>query len=367
MSNEIEVFLQKYKNLPEQGSQEWIEKRKYAIGGSEFAMIVNNKLADLISLKTNLSKIPDLLVMRWGNIFEELARHIAEHVFLCDIYEAGSIPSVHSDKKNYSMDGAGIVHFKDGKRVILFEFKCLYSRIPEHGKVYENYLPQILSGLSDIPIFDQCVYIEHVFRLCPMKNLSLEDKTMNEYFHSVKVDDYPFACGLMGIYYDCKKQIPELNDYEESYLDRLNNVSYIDFGSMRTKDDIGMFSFVTKMMKNKYFNTWLSPMELDAKKFTDEIEFIDENFKFRDLVTDHKKNLKQFKKWCDRKDYKCIGYIPWKLYDYNAVIVDKVPDYTLKYIDKIEKCMSIVESLNKISDIDERERKFREISPSLKI
>ena len=74
------------------------------------------------------------------------------------------------------MDGIAAVK----NYIILFEFKCPFSRIPD-DKIPIHYEYQVKAGLDTIPIADMGIYAEAVFRIStPSK---LHDNSYNTTFH----------------------------------------------------------------------------------------------------------------------------------------------------------------------------------------
>lgn len=171
-------FIEKWKDLPVQGTPEWFENRRYKIGGSEFAAYINRDpyktRRDMLNNKINPVMIENRYT-RWGNLFENSVREFTEKLFSTRIYETGSIPYLEYDDINqessekygfqYSPDGIGVVN--DGSnKIALFEFKCPASRILDN-KIPSYYIPQVKMGLSVLnDLVDFGIFCEFTIKVC---------------------------------------------------------------------------------------------------------------------------------------------------------------------------------------------------------
>src|SRR3989338_4815923 len=91
----IDQFINDNKYLPKQGSPEWLEERKYTIGGSEMSIIEGlnpyQSIKDLIKSKIGLTNFRGNTATNWGKLFEEVVKQFLELLFECPIYETGSV------------------------------------------------------------------------------------------------------------------------------------------------------------------------------------------------------------------------------------------------------------------------------------
>lgn len=175
-NKQIAEFIHKYKDLPTQGTPEWLAMRVNTIGGSELNQLIKAK-KQLIKSKadlepSNMSYLP----MIWGNVFEDTLRDIVTMLVKTEIYESSSIPSAVVVGKTFSMDGLGLVRYLTTSGtfnylITLFEFKCPYSREIKQGEIYPDYIPQVLSGMSDLEIPEIALYVEGQFRLSKFHEL----------------------------------------------------------------------------------------------------------------------------------------------------------------------------------------------------
>jgi hypothetical protein len=355
----IKEFLERWKHLPEQGSDEWKADRTFFIGGSE-AEMCETSLATLVAYKIGLKTMPVMLAMLWGNFFENIIRTVCEVVCGTRIYEAGSIPSDEVPTlKKYSMDGMGCTKFRlsNGRReykITLFEFKCLYSRIPVHGEIPKNYRPQVKGGMCDLSITEIALFVEGVFRLCNIDQLGynpLKNSTLIKKDH-INSKSKPFAYGVVGVYAD---SLPVDNPYAlEKLLAKMQAEKLPDYGLDEGFDYV-LLEYVFKCVREKKFETWYSPMCFDGKGAAEHTKLIElHGFKQPMLHTDIHAQVQGFVDWAAENDKILIGIVPWKLFDINMVTAEKEPGYTLAHKPQYEKAINIVRELMAITDPADR-------------
>ncbi len=184
----LHKFLDQYKHLPEQGSDAWKDQRMGRIGGSEVATLLKqNKYKSvnkLIMEKLNFDPFTGSVITYWGNVFEELIRLHSEQTFACQIMETGSIP-YNGGYLSYSPDGLSVVSASALRKylpvedlglvphkehLVLFEFKCPHSRIPDHS-IPDHYRPQITIGMNIIDIMEVGIFIQAVYRRCSFRDI----------------------------------------------------------------------------------------------------------------------------------------------------------------------------------------------------
>lgn len=353
----IAKFLEEWKHLPEQGSEQWVADRPLKVGGSELHSVQKN-MAQVVALKIGLKQIPTVLAMVWGNTFEPVIRNICSIITGTSIQEAGSIPSAEVPLyKNYSMDGMGTVVFRDtnGKpvrRITLFEFKCLYSRKPVPGEIPQTYQPQIKSGLCDLSIAEMGLFVEGVFRLCsaeqlgygPERNTTLLPKDW------VSKDTTPFAYGIVGVYAD---NLHLDNPFAIDYItNRISSERVPDYGR---ECDYSVLEYIMKCLREKRFQSWYSRICFDgdaASRCTPVIDL--HRFRKPQLQVDTQSELQNFVQWCKQEGKILIGILPWKIFHLNMVTVEKEPGYTLSHEPLLRECITHVRELLDIKDLAER-------------
>jgi hypothetical protein len=349
----VNEYIEKYKNEPKQQSPEWLAKRAKTVGGSELDTLINNKaefVARKIGLRGNFSGMATI----WGQVMEQVAREYLSMIYDCEILEASSLPSSQVVGKSYSPDGIGVALMDKISRIILFEIKCVFSRVLKKGKIYKPYIPQIMSGMCDIPIIEQGVYAEFVFKLCSVKSLTTnpylskreakaakfegDDLGINELFHSSSYDYFdnkPVAAGCMIFSVDEKTRLeclPVLNE-----LCKYEGKGVVDIGSQIDENVVyNLFALI----KHYEMDTQLY-MQLNNGNIDD---FVDKLGKWSNKckISHTAAGLKR------------LLILPFKLMDTNVVNVKKQDNYTLQYKDLIENALAIVDKLGKIKDIEER-------------
>jgi len=411
--NKLKHFIDKFKYLPEQGSERWLNERKISIGGSELYSLKKDK-KQIIRRKINLDTMVEALPMLWGTVLEDLTQFITSIICGCVILNApGSIPSCEVDGKTYSPDGLGFMRFacskvndKDTKCHVmlytLFEFKTLWSRFPEQDVVYKNYVDQVKSGLADLSLVQVGLYSESYIRLCNFEQLQVQDRSHNETIHTNR-KGMPYtdvlADGFLLVYLPItKKPIsdehanmlnvmrgvvglpispnqsaidPELAEYFDSTgydqngqikscnIEKNNNGSenMYDWGNDGSKFN---YFYLFKLIKYGILKTKYSPINTYPEKFTNVTWMNHQKRKIPKLATNHNNTKKLYKKWLDGDDspIECFGIIPWKLFDINLVTVEKEVGYTKKHEQLIHDTLAHIKQLNSIENEEEKYNKF---------
>lgn len=270
----LNQFIDQYKHLPEQGSDEWKALRKDFIGGSEVATVLkqnkNKSVTKLVLEKLGFDPFRGNGITHWGNVFEEMIRLHCEEVFSCSIRETGSIPYEHGNL-SYSPDGLAVIstnklqhrfgHLtegldaKAGSQLVLFEFKCPHSRLPSF-EVPEHYWPQVNIGMNIIDIMETAIFVQATYRRCAFDMLK-HNRRHNPSGHFKRADttNTPVECGFMVIYADeltdndegLKMAMLEIGGVEEVYI---NGESILDIGTL---SDASMFEEVLGNCVNKTY------------------------------------------------------------------------------------------------------------------
>lgn len=355
----ISEFLDRWKHLPEQGSEDWVAARPLKVGGSELYSL-QRSMSQVVANKIGLKQIPTMLAMLWGNTFEPVIRNICSIVTATSIHEAGSIPSEEvPDYKNYSMDGMGSVVFRnrDGqpeRHITLFEFKCLYSRKPVPGEIPQNYQPQIKSGLCDLGITQTGLFVEAVFRMCSVPQLGYgpERTTALLTRDYVPKDAIASAYGMVGVYTDA---LYADTPYALAYItEKMQREKIPDYG-MDENLDYGVLEYIMKCMREGRFQSWYSRICMDGDAMAKRTPMIDKHgFRKPHLHVDMQAELDGFVEWTRQNGKILVGVIPWKLFDINMVAVEKEPGYTLQHEPLLRECITTVKELLAITDLAER-------------
>ncbi len=204
----LKLYSEFYKELPKQGSSEWLNNRK--IGGSMAASILlkeakyGNKQTAALDL-LGLNDFKGSLVTYWGTLFEEVAKKYLLSYIMLNIYEFGSIPGFEN-YTSYSPDGIFIANqnlidefMLDSKlinQIMLLEIKCPQSR--EIGEIPAHYIPQMQLGMATIGITNYTLFSEFVFRICSINDFNFS--TSCKSIKTKSINSKPFVIGFIGIY-----------------------------------------------------------------------------------------------------------------------------------------------------------------------
>lgn len=212
----LKAIIQYFNYLPAQHSAEWLKQRignsscpvnaylselynftsnPPTIGGSEISSLLgknpySNK-TDLCKTKIGIKDFEGNVCTRWGNLFENVIRKIVENDFDCCIQETGAIPVLRNSQRkpvaSYSPDGLavlapeyincisrGLANVRN-RELVLFEFKCPYSRIPD-GTIPAHYKSQVLMGLAGLKC-EHGIFCDALFRKTSLSQLTADDST----------------------------------------------------------------------------------------------------------------------------------------------------------------------------------------------
>ena len=242
----LQKFIESNAHLPEQGSVEWLNYKKYKIGGSEISTILGrNKYQttkNLIESHVGLTKFPSFFAVHWGTLFEEAIRLQINKMYDCDVIETGSIQHPHHNYISLSPDGLAVVE----KEIVLFEFKCPHSRLPT-GDVPEHYIDQPKLGMHTIDIVDTSIFVEAVFRLTQFSDIIYNNKYNRNYHYKDMTKDgdvllaaNPSSCGVLIMHY-VDKETKEISMDIDDLLD----------GDMEISDSDNTLDELLKGINNK--------------------------------------------------------------------------------------------------------------------
>jgi hypothetical protein len=241
----LKNFINAHKDLSVQGSVEWLEERKYIIGGSEISSVIGknpfSNLESLIAQKVNLASFNGNTACSWGNLFENVSEVLFKTLFVAagdKIYTTGSIPHKTIKNHSYSPDGLCCIMFNADTpifKTILLEFKSPYSSVPT-TKVPAHYLPQVKAGLCTIDITEVAVFVNNMFRKCTLKQLDFTTNYDNRYHRDtdkkLKDIDMAIANGLILFSIPLSKLHIFTEKYEKTRTDidtNIHNSDYAEF------------------------------------------------------------------------------------------------------------------------------------------
>lgn len=355
---ELNKLIEKSKDLPKQGTKEWLDAKKYRIGGSEIATILNKnpyqKTKDLIEYHTDTKKFNNNIAVYWGRMFESILQDYINDELKCKINEFGSIPHKKYNNIAYSPDGLAIVHrcrlnnfinVEDLTRyslIVLFEFKCPYSRIPS-GSIPDYYLPQPKLGLDVIEICDLAIFTEAVFRLCKLDDLDYANTNYNHQLHSkCTFDNIPIDIGYIIIYYDKLEFTDEMNETFLKNIELLGKIS----------------DYIDKKFPNLYNEKYdLYDIGADSNYYVANtiFEYIFNHSLFMVDKNKGNTNLNERCEYLKNNNHSIFGVIPYKLMKLYNNRVDRDVDPTFiteNMIEKINKIVDVIKDCDNKSYID---------------
>lgn len=365
----LNEFIDQYRHLPEQGTDEWKELRKNFIGGSELSCILkqnkNKSVNKLVLEKLGFDRFKGNVITHWGNVFEELIRLHCEDTFSCAIRETGSIP-YKDGYLSYSPDGLALIptnklveHFgklEDGldttapAQLVLFEFKCPHSRVPSHT-IPDHYWPQVNVGMNIIDIMETAIFVQAVYRRSAFKDLKYNTKhNMYGHFKRADISENPVECGFMTIYSeeyseyldDLKDAMMNANSAEELYY---NETTIIDLGCLRDtpllEEILG--NCVDKTFKVDYcFRHVYDQQRFGSDPYT--VSMCDESLQYRS---------RQALTAQIEKHHNIIGIIPYKMLSIFTTSVAKNKEY-INETEAHQKAVRVLQCIEDHSDIDDK-------------
>ena len=276
--NKLEIlqnFIKENSDLAKQGSQAWLDERKFIIGGSEISSIVGknpySNIEGLIAQKVGLTSFTGNTYTRWGNLFENVSELLFKTMFIESkekIYATGSILHKNIPNHRYSPDGLCYMRFIEPDKSTVFkttllEFKSPYSSVPS-VKVPAHYLPQVKAGLCTINIADIAIFNNNMFRKCSLKQLDFSVNYNNKYHRDtgkkLKNIDASIATGI--IMFSISEENIKL--FNKKY-DELNTVQISD---SYDSDEESFLPNETFVLTNKHME-YISNKLFDNDKFPD--------------------------------------------------------------------------------------------------
>lgn len=187
-----------------QGSDEWKSIRCLTIGGSEQATLEDknpyaNRI-DLLKSKLGLKPFNERMATKWGNMFEDVIAAVVEKKYDCKIFGGEAFLKGRYPTQSYSPDGIAVVTGADGKpEIVLFEFKCPTFRLPDSDKIPVYYKPQVMAGMDTIRLMKRAIFVEAVFRRCPLSNLDKTNVYNRDFWPRDPEWPIPTAYGFIGM------------------------------------------------------------------------------------------------------------------------------------------------------------------------
>jgi hypothetical protein len=303
----LKDFIDKFNYLPSQGSKEWLQARKFSIGGSEMGTIAGhnpyNDLRGLIEGHLGITTFNGNINTYWGTILEDLVTIILEKKWGCKINETGSLPGV-IDLQGYSPDGLVYLEFMD--KIVLIEIKSAARRIA-NGKIPRMYKSQVYTGLDTIKIADMGLFVDAMFRRCSVKDL-LFTPNYDIIIHPDKPLGLPQILCMVCIYEDM---------YSTNY-DPIKKVhgkgknEWIDAGKCSMYD----LEFILKDTASRKLKFFVPP-------------FIESNSEEKE-VPNIQKMFNSFEEFVIENNHEPIAIMPLKLFRMDIIPVER-DDWKKKY------------------------------------
>lgn len=350
----LDDLLEKHKNLPKQGSEQWLEIRKNSVGGSEIAMFVPEvftfkTVKEWAMAKCGLApSFTGNMFTRWGSIFETVGQKFMEHILSTKVFEFSSLPGAIKHQR-YSPDGISVIGFyknpvdlsdkTSSKKyyIVLFEFKHPFSRIPS-GKIPKCYLPQLMTGMCSIDIVDFGIFVDNMIRKCSLRDLKYNPIYDTEFHDTdetrMRKSEYleilPKAMGIIGIYqkkfikndnskYNLTKTTHKLETDLESAI-----TAYSDFTSDYDSDiERSEKEKTIEIIDNAIIN---KDFDFDDPNRTDLLDFGEESKMMVDRVFE----------LIDEKKFK-VKYMPMSIFEEEIINLPIYQDQGSKFIKKKQK------------------------------
>lgn len=370
-------FLEKYKDLPKQGSSEWLEKRKSTIGGSEISTILGvnpyQNIKALAKNKVGLTTFKKAPPLWFGSLLEMGLERYIEKKFNTSNYETGSIVNDKYNTLSYSPDGLAVININKLKNIfsnndiknilndsplngldsneliVLFEFKSPFCRKPVKGKVPEYYISQPLLGMETIQISEVSLFIECVFRFCSEKDLLANNSKYNRWYHydKEKIINDVISFSAITLYCDSDNEVgikllQTITDY--------SHTNYYSNGDISSITDKKIINFILedlidkKNIKFKYHNVYLNELE----DFNSEEEFYFHKHTNKDSFI--KENLK-IKEQIKNDGYTYIGKMCYKIFDCNINPIYKKKILSNDVLSKIDNFISVIKKCENVDEI----------------
>ncbi len=386
-------FLDANKDLPIQGSKEWLSSRTETIGGSEISTILNiNKyqnIKQLIEQKTGISSFKKSAPLWFGNIFEYILQQYTEILFDTKIFETGSIPYVNSKLIKYSPDGVALIqknklekifNLLDFKKIfelskfqndntkellVLFEFKNPFMRVIKQNEIPTHYINQPRLGMEVIDICEVAIFIESVFRFCSYNdinnntNSTVINNKYNKFYHydKVKFDNEPLSYGAFSLYYEKNNSSLHLHDILNNLVEyyHTNNIHEYDLSNIKNKNIINkiMENVIDyKDLKIIYHDIIINSNIFDNDQFYYQ-KYNNLNKYKQDII-----NIKNQIKSNNNLEY--LGIMSFKMLDININPVYKNNPLNKEVLITVEQVINIIKECNQLNNILDKKKYINE-------
>lgn len=382
-------FLEQNKNLPIQGSKEWLSSRSETIGGSEISTILKiNKfqsIKQLIEQKVGISNFKKAPPLWFGNIFEYVLQQYTEILFNTKIYETGSIPYKKSNLIKYSPDGLAIVQTKllsslisqndlntkifnkskfdiqnNKELIILFEFKNPYMRVIQPDQIPIYYINQPKLGMEVIDICELSIFIESIFRFCSYNDINTTNNSIsykyNRFYHFDKKPYFndPLCFGSFSVYYDknnISKHLQNLLNDLVCYMNN-NNIHQYDLSNIKDK------KIINKIMENiidyKDLKIIYHDICINSNIYQNSDIYYFNKYnnvnKYKSQIITNKQNI------MNDNNLEYLGIMSFKMLDINIKPIFKENPLNNQILSNISDIINIIKECNKVDDISVKKK-----------
>ena len=346
-------LVNEYAHLPKQGSNEWLQGRKYTIGGSEIPTILEQNIyscvGKLIKTKLGIENFNGNLYTVWGTLFEEVATDIIKKGTSSTVFELGAFPgdithhkfspdglaTIKIDVEEHSHEMIKQLDLKQNLRGVvymnaLFEIKSPFNRstkrlIPDH------YLSQVQSGLYNFrDVTSIGIFSDFLFRCCSLKDFEDNGAYEKKLFNNKKSFGSPICVGFILID-DGKSR--DLSDFPDD---------------LPTKERNERFKNVIEEMIISQKEIYSFPLDFDCSF---NVYYTDTLSKFIKKI-DEKSTTFQHVKQEFNKKRGTKSFFLWKLFQ--ASFIEEHVDMNFakkhKLQEKINKVINFIKDTEKIPD-----------------
>jgi putative phage-type endonuclease len=368
----LDTFIKSVKPIV-QRSPEWHEARRNTIGGSEMSTILGinpfNKLKNFISEKIGMTRFNGSTPTRWGTIFESVTNLWMEKILKTSVKEMGGIHCAQITRLRYSPDGLAVITLGGKMYIILLEYKAPFSSFP-NGKIPAHYMAQVQTGMLCIPIVHMTIFVNNVYRRCPLSDLNFHS-VYDRCFHpsDFKKRKYgftqytPLAAGMI-FFYQTAETYNELlihtghtdkltetkstfNDYTPVDFNLLTREEITDFGAVDANIlERALYLYDSGKLRAEYYVAYNE--EEIAKHLFVSKHHIDIH---GDHITDES-NFTQIEKFVERCTDKCIpvGYLPWKLFESDIIEIQRDPLWLKKIEEPVHTALKLLDQITSVQN-----------------
>lgn len=331
-----------------QHSAEWLREKRFVVGGSKIAMVMGDcpysAVSQYVLEKSSGINVQMGIAAQWGNMMEEIIKQQVERDFDCKVlgenlfvrdptykgvaYSPDGVAAMYVGARgSHPNRGGSVCNLIDdplldnaaekAPRIVLVEFKCPWSRIPD-GSPPANYVPQVKMGLDMIRIASIGLLAEGVYRRCTIPQLGtgeFNDEHTAKTKGAIKSPAECIRSGIIGLFVVSHpiQSHGLFDDWPTWYrqLREWRKTNGADFGALPAD----LFTVLMAAVDRRDLSTWYPQWPMSAEDATR--EFI-----------------------CCCRSSGCIplGVLPWKLLriDYHWI----APEYG--FIEKVGPRISMI-------------------------